>query len=194
MNFRKFQFGIKRFSDIILSVFFFILLLPFWIIIPVLIKIDSPGRAIYTQKRIGINSSFFTIYKYRTMLEGTPDIPTDQVTDSKKLVTKFGAFLRRTSIDEFPQLVNIIKGEMSFVGPRPALYNQPLLIKLRKEKGADAVRPGITGLAQVMGRDDLPIPVKVDFDTRYVSDFSLLLDLKILFLTIKAIFSGRGSK
>ncbi len=194
MNFRKFQLGIKRFSDIILSAFFFVLLLPFWVIIPILIKIDSPGRAIYTQKRIGINSSFFTIYKYRTMVEGTPDIPTDQVTDSKKLVTKLGAFLRRTSIDEIPQLVNILKGQMSFVGPRPALYNQPLLIKLRKEKGADILRPGITGLAQVMGRDDLPIPIKVDFDVRYVSDFSLLFDLKILFLTIKAIFSGRGSK
>ena len=128
------------------------------------------------------------------MNEGTPDIPTDEVSDSKKLVTKLGIFLRRTSIDEIPQLVNIIKGEMSFVGPRPALYNQPLLIRLRKEKGADALRPGITGLAQVMGRDDLPIPVKVDFDARYVNEFSLLSDLKILFLTVKAIFSGRGSR
>ena len=191
---RRFQLGVKRFSDIALSLFFFILLIPFWIIIPVLIKIDSPGRIIYTQKRIGINSGFFTIYKYRTMKEGTPDIPTDEVEDPEKLVTRFGSFLRRSSIDEFPQLINILKGEMSFIGPRPALYNQPLLISLRKEKGADVLRPGITGLAQVMGRDDLPIPVKVSYDEQYVRNFSLLLDLKIIFLTVKAILSGRGTR
>ncbi|MDD3520985.1 MAG: sugar transferase [Actinomycetota bacterium] len=191
---RKFQLCLKRFFDIILSVFFFILFIPFWIIIPILIRIDSPGRIIYTQKRIGINSGFFTIYKYRTMKEGTPDIPTDEVDDPGKLITRLGSFLRRSSIDEIPQLINILKGEMAFIGPRPALYNQPLLISLRKEKGADILRPGITGLAQVMGRDDLPIPEKVSYDEQYVKNYSMLLDLKIMLLTVKAILSGRGNR
>lgn len=194
MNLRKFQLCLKRFFDIILSVFFFILFIPFWIIIPILIRIDSPGRIIYTQKRIGINSGFFTIYKYRTMKEGTPDIPTDEVDDPGKLITRLGSFLRRSSIDEIPQLINILKGEMAFIGPRPALYNQPLLISLRKEKGADILRPGITGLAQVMGRDDLPIPEKVSYDEQYVKNYSMLLDLKIMLLTVKAILSGRGNR
>ena len=159
-----------------------------------MIRIDSPGRIIYTQKRIGINSGFFTIYKYRTMKEGTPDIPTDEVDDPGKLITRLGSFLRRSSIDEIPQLINILKGEMAFIGPRPALYNQPLLISLRKEKGADILRPGITGLAQVMGRDDLPIPEKVSYDEQYVKNYSVLLDLKIMLLTVKAILSGRGNR
>ena len=194
MNLRKLQLGLKRFSDIMLSVFFFILFTPLWIVIPVLIKLDSPGRIIYTQKRIGLNSNFFTIYKYRTMKEGTPDIPTDEVKDPLKLVTKPGSFLRRSSIDEIPQLINILKGEMSIIGPRPALYNQPLLIRMRKEKGADILRPGITGLAQVMGRDDLPIPEKVSYDEQYVKNYSVLLDIKIMLLTVKAILSGRGNR
>jgi O-antigen biosynthesis protein WbqP len=163
-------------------------------IIPILIKIDSKGRVIYTQKRIGRDSGFFTIYKFRTMKEGTPDIPTDKVDDPKKLVTRLGLFLRRSSIDEIPQLINILKGEMSFVGPRPALYNQPELISLRKEKGVDILRPGITGLAQVMGRDELPIPIKVGYDEQYIKNFSLMLDLKIIFLTVKAIMTGKGNK
>lgn len=176
------------------SIIFLVLLLPLWIIIPVLIKADSPGRVIYKQKRIGTNSGFFTIYKYRTMREGTPDIPTDEVLNSAELVTKIGSFLRRTSIDEIPQLINILKGQMSFVGPRPALYNQPELIRLRKEKGVDAMRPGITGLAQVSGRDELPIPVKVEFDKKYVDDFSLINDFKIIFITVKAVFTAKGNK
>ncbi|MDD5658788.1 MAG: sugar transferase [Actinomycetota bacterium] len=191
---KKFRLFIKRCLDMLFSIIFLVLLLPLWIIIPVLIKADSPGRVIYKQKRIGTNSGFFTIYKYRTMREGTPDIPTDEVLNSAELVTKIGSFLRRTSIDEIPQLINILKGQMSFVGPRPALYNQPELIRLRKEKGVDAMRPGITGLAQVSGRDELPIPVKVEFDKKYVDDFSLINDFKIIFITVKAVFTAKGNK
>jgi O-antigen biosynthesis protein WbqP len=191
---RKLQLFIKRCLDIFFSLILLILLAPLWIIIPILIKLDSPGRIIYTQKRVGINSGFFTIYKYRTMKEGTPDIPTDKVSNPAKLVTDIGRFLRRTSIDEIPQLVNILKGQMSFIGPRPALYNQPELIFLRKQKKADIMRPGITGLAQVSGRDELLIPIKVEYDKKYIDDFSLLIDLKILFITVKAVLTAKGNR
>ncbi|MHB1254537.1 MAG: sugar transferase [Candidatus Humimicrobiaceae bacterium] len=191
---RKLQLFIKRCLDIFVSLVLLIVLSPLWIIIPILIKLDSPGRVIYTQKRIGINSSFFTIYKYRTMKEGTPDIPTDKVSNPAELVTDVGRFLRRTSIDEIPQLVNILKGQMSFIGPRPALYNQPELIALRREKKADIMRPGITGLAQVSGRDELLIPIKVEYDKKYIDDFSLLADLKILFITVRAVLTAKGNR
>ncbi|MHB8276405.1 MAG: sugar transferase [Candidatus Humimicrobiaceae bacterium] len=190
----KFQLFIKRCLDIFFSLILLILLTPLWIIIPILIKLDSPGRVIYTQKRVGINSGFFTIYKYRTMKEGTPDIPTDKVSNPTKLVTKVGSFLRRTSIDEIPQLINILKGQMSFIGPRPALYNQPGLISLRKEKRADIMRPGITGLAQVSGRDELQIPVKVKYDKKYIDNFSLINDFKILFITVRAVLTAKGNR
>ena len=191
---KKLQLFIKRCLDIFFSLILLIFLIPFWIIIPVLIKLDSHGRVIYTQKRIGINSSFFTIYKYRTMKEGTPDIPTDKVSNPFDLVTDIGRFLRRTSIDEIPQLVNIIKGQMSFIGPRPALYNQPELIALRKQEKADIMRPGITGLAQISGRDELLIPLKVEYDRKYIDDFSLLNDLKILFITVRAVLTAKGNR
>lgn len=191
---RRVQLFIKRFLDIFFSISLFILLVPLWIIIPILIKLGSPGSAIYTQKRIGINSTFFTIYKFRTMKDGTPDIPTDEVSDPKEFVTHVGSFLRRTSLDEIPQLINILKGQMSFIGPRPALYNQPELISLRKEKGVDIMRPGITGLAQVSGRDELPVPIKVEYDKKYVDNFSLINDFKILFITIKAVLTAKGNR
>ena len=191
---RKFQLFIKRCLDIFFSVLLLIFLAPLWIIIPILIKLDSPGRVIYTQKRIGINSVFFTIYKYRTMKEGTPDIPTDKVSNPAKLVTGVGRFLRHTSIDEIPQLVNILKGQMSFIGPRPALYNQPELIALRKQMKADIMRPGITGLAQISGRDELLIPIKVEYDKKYIDNFSLLNDLKILFITVRAVLTAKGNR
>jgi O-antigen biosynthesis protein WbqP len=191
---RKLQLLIKRCLDIFFSLILLILLTPFWIIIPILIKFDSRGRVIYTQKRIGINSGFFTIYKYRTMKEGTPDIPTDRVSNPSDLITDIGRLLRRTSIDELPQLVNIIKGQMSFIGPRPALYNQPELIALRKQEKADIMRPGITGLAQISGRDELLIPLKVEYDRKYIDDFSLLNDLKILFITVRAVLTAKGNR
>lgn len=184
---------VKRGFDIVFSVLLFILFVPLWIIIPILIKIDSPGRVIFIQKRIGLKSSYFKIYKFRSMREGTPDIPTDKVRNQENLNTKTGTFLRRFSLDEIPQLANILRGDMSFVGPRPALYNQDLLINLRKERGIDEVRPGVTGLAQISGRDELSIPEKVEYDHRYVKNISFILDLKIIFITLWAALTGKGA-
>ena len=183
----------KRSFDIIFSILLLILFIPLWIIVPVLIKADSKGRVIYTQKRAGTGSRYFTIYKFRSMKEGTPDIPTDKVIDQEMLNTRVGIFLRRFSIDEIPQLVNILKGDMSFVGPRPALHNQDYLISLRKEKGVDRIRPGVTGLAQINGRDALTIEQKVDFDYKYLKTATFTLDLKILFMTTRAALSGQGA-
>jgi len=184
---------IKRFLDIISSIVLLILFIPLWVIIPIMIKIDSRGRVIFKQKRVGLDSRYFTIYKFRTMKEGTPDIPTDRLKNQRSLNTRVGTFLRRSSIDEIPQLINILRGQLSFVGPRPALYNQDLLIKLRKEKGVDKVRPGVTGLAQISGRDSLSIPEKVRYDQLYVRDASLLFDIKIFLATVRAVMTGRGA-
>lgn len=127
------------------------------------------------------------------MKKGTADIPTDRLKNQSSLNTRIGTILRRLSIDEIPQLVNILKGDMSFAGPRPALYNQELLIRLRKEKGVDKVRPGVTGLAQISGRDQLSIPDKVMYDQLYIKDSSILLDIKIFLVTIKAALTGKGA-
>ena len=183
----------KRSFDILFSILFFILFLPLWIIVPLIIIVDSPGRVIFSQKRVGINSTYFTIFKFRTMKEGTPDIPTDELENQEKLNTRVGMFLRRFSLDEIPQLVNILKGDMSFVGPRPALYNQELLINLRKEQGVDRIRPGVTGLAQISGRDAISITEKVSHDSRYVQSASFFLDLKIIFQTLIAALSGKDA-
>lgn len=183
---------VKRILDIVISVILIVLFIPFWIVIPLIIKIDSPGSIIFKQKRVGINNSYFTIFKFRTMKEGTPDIPTDELEDNSYLNTGVGEFLRKSSIDEIPQLINILKGDMSFVGPRPALYNQDLLIRLRVENGVDKVKPGVTGLAQINGRDDLSIPDKVMYDRMYVENASIWLDLKISLVTIKAAITGKG--
>lgn len=183
---------LKRTSDILFSVILMFVLIPVWIIVPAMIRIDSPGRVFFSQKRVGRGSTLFTIYKFRTMKEGTPDIPTDRLKNQGELNTRTGRILRRWSIDEFPQLVNILKGDMSFVGPRPALYNQPELIELRKQGGIDRIRPGVTGLAQVSGRDSLSIPEKVEYDGLYLKDMSFWLDLKILLVTIKAAITNRG--
>lgn len=184
----------KRILDVTLSIILIVLFMPLWIIVPLVIKIGSPGSVIFRQKRVGINSSYFTIYKFRTMKKDTPDIPTDELENNKDLYTGAGRILRRWSIDEFPQLINILKGDMSFVGPRPALYNQDLLIKLRKEKGVDKVKPGVTGLAQINGRDDLSISEKVMYDRLYIKDASIWLDLKIFLVTLKAAVTGRGAR
>ncbi|MCJ7665129.1 MAG: sugar transferase [Actinobacteria bacterium] len=184
--------NVKRLLDVIFSIILFVLFIPLWIVIPILIKADSAGRVVFTQKRVGSGSNYFKIYKFRTMKEGTPDIPTDKVKNQKDLNTKLGTTLRRLSIDEIPQLYNILKGEMSFVGPRPALYNQARLISLRKERSVDRIRPGVTGLAQVSGRDSLTIPEKVRYDSRYVDEMSLWLDAKIVFVTVRAVLNGKG--
>ena len=140
---------VKRSFDIIFSILLLILFIPLWIIVPVLIKADSKGRVIYTQKRAGTGSRYFTIYKFRSMKEGTPDIPTDKVIDQEMLNTRVGIFLRRFSIDEIPQLVNILKGDMSFVGPRPETYKY-LDVFTEENKKVFSVRPGLTDYASIV--------------------------------------------
>ena len=165
-----------------------IILSPLIIIICIAIYIEDGGPVFFRQKRIGKNNKIFTIYKFRTMLKNTPDIATHLI-DSKQIeFTRIGPFLRKYSLDEIPQLFNIIKNEMVLIGPRPALYNQKDLIKKRIEKGIETLFPGITGWAQINGRDELEIDEKVEMDYYYLKNQSLSLDIRILFLTfIKAI-------
>lgn len=157
---------------------------PLFLVLSILIKLDSPGRPIFTQRRIGVYSEEFDIWKFRTMDRHTPDLATDIMMQSPRdYTTRIGRFLRRTSLDELPNLVNIVRGEMSIVGPRPALYNQYRLIEMRRQVGADIVRPGLTGWAQINGRDSIPLDEKVRLDEFYVRNCSFLLDLRILLRT-----------
>ena len=182
----------KRVLDVTASAAGLIACLPLFLAIALAIKFDSPGPVIFRQRRVGRRQAFFHIYKFRTMRVDTPDLPTDQMQKLPSPITRIGKFLRRTSLDELPQLVNVLKGEMSLVGPRPALYNQDDLIAAREEAGVHALPPGITGWAQINGRDELEVPEKVAYDAWYLNNFSFLLDLKILFQTFFAIFSKRG--
>lgn len=184
----------KRSFDIISSSVTFILLLPIFIVTAIIIKLDSPGPILFRQRRPGLNNKIFHIYKFRSMRVDTPDVATDKLESGSNYVTRSGKFIRKTSIDELPQLVNIIKGDMSVVGPRPALYNQYELIEKRTERGIHKIRPGLTGYAQVMGRDDLNDDEKVKYDEYYVKHQSFLFDLKIIFMTILKIFKSEGVK
>jgi O-antigen biosynthesis protein WbqP len=161
-------------------------------IIAVIIKITSEGHVLHWSKRIGVNNTFFRMPKFRTMLIKTPDIATHLLNDPEKYLTPPGPFLRKYSLDEIPQLWSILKGDMSFVGPRPALYNQDDLIHLRASKGIHKLIPGITGWAQINGRDELPIPVKVQYEEEYLKNRSFLLDLKIIFLTFSKVTKAEG--
>jgi len=157
---------------------------PVLLAIWMLVFFTSPGPAIFSQKRVGLFGDYFFMYKYRTMVVGTPDLPSDQVSESDPCFTKVGKKLRRVSLDELPQLWNIIMGEMNFIGPRPALYNQYDLIAMRKELGVDTLKPGITGWAQVNGRDSISLERKVELDYFYLQHRSWSLDLKILWMTV----------
>jgi len=148
----------------------------------------------FKQKRVGQNNTNFWIYKFRTMKKNTPDIPTHLVEDSQILYTRVGPLLRRFSLDELPQLINILKGDMVFIGPRPALYNQDDLNNLRTEAGVQVLTPGVTGWAQVNGRDELNISDKVKMDVYYLKNKSLWLDIKILFMTVFKVFKTEGVK
>lgn len=184
---------LKRFLDIALSLVGSILLLPVFILVVVFIKIDSKGPIFFKQKRYGINKSFFYIYKFRTMYIDTPkDMPTHLLEDPTKCITKVGAFLRKTSLDELPQIINILKGDMSIVGPRPALWNQDDLIAERDKYGANSVPVGLTGWAQINGRDELPIQDKAKLDGDYVLKKSTWLDMKCIFFTAFSVFSKKG--
>ncbi|MFC6293462.1 lipid carrier--UDP-N-acetylgalactosaminyltransferase [Macrococcus epidermidis] len=184
----------KRAFDITTSTIVFILFFPIFIVVSVLIKLDSPGPILFKQKRPGLNNKLFNIYKFRSMKVDTPNVSTDKLEGGKIYVTNVGKVIRKTSIDELPQLINIIKGDMSVVGPRPALFNQYELIEKRTERGIHKIRPGLTGYAQVMGRDDLNDDEKVKYDEYYVKHQSFLFDLKIIFMTILKIFKSEGVK
>jgi len=183
----------KRVFDLFISLLLLIILSPVILVIILAIKITSRGPVIFKQKRIGKNKREFNIYKFRTMRIDTPkDVPTHLLENPDSYITAVGKFLRKTSLDELPQLFNMIKGEMSFVGPRPALYNQYDLISLRDEFGVNNVRPGLTGWAQVNGRDELEIPVKVEYDRHYVENMSFWFDIKIMFMTAFNVILSKG--
>ncbi|MGC8862630.1 MAG: sugar transferase [Armatimonadota bacterium] len=186
---------IKRAIDVLGGLVLLVVLSPLLALVALVIRLDSPGPAIYRQERVGRRGTRFTMLKFRTMKVGTPVLSTAEMQRQPEIpFTRVGPLLRKTNIDELPQLVNVIRGEMSFIGPRPALPSQTDVVTLREQSGADAVRPGITGLAQVMGRDDLEVHTKVSYDTEYCRRLSLALDLKILLLTFVAVFSARGNK
>lgn len=184
---------LKRIVDLILSLCALIVLSPLFLLVCLAIKIDSPGPIFFKQRRIGKNKEEFLILKFRSMRTGAPkNQPTHLLKDANAHITRVGNFLRKTSIDELPQLVNIIMGQMSIVGPRPALYNQYDLIAKRDKVGANDVRPGLTGWAQVNGRDELPIDVKARFDGEYIQKMSLLFDVKCILRTFKSVSTADG--
>lgn len=184
---------IKRWMDILLSSIALIVLSPIFIVLIVLIKLDSPGPILFKQKRIGIHKTHFNILKFRTMKIDTPkDTPTHLLENPQQWITRVGKVLRKTSLDELPQIINILKGDMSIVGPRPALWNQYDLIAERDKYGANDIPVGLTGWAQVNGRDELEIPIKAKLDGEYVSKMSLWMDMKCIVLTALKILKSEG--
>jgi O-antigen biosynthesis protein WbqP len=183
---------IKRILDVaVASISLFVFAIPL-LVISIVIKLSSPGPIIHWSKRIGKDNKIFLMAKFRTMRIDAPQVATHLMKDPFVYVTNIGSFLRKYSLDELPQLLNIIKGDISVVGPRPALYNQDDLITLRVEKNVHLVIPGLTGWAQVNGRDELPIPVKVMFDEEYCMKRSILFDVAIVFATIVKVFKSEG--
>ncbi len=169
-----------------------ITLSPIFLVIAIAIKLESKGPVLFKQERIGKDNHHFQIYKFRSMYTETPNVPTHLLADPKAFITKVGGILRKTSLDELPQLWNIVKGDMMFVGPRPALYNQDDLKQLRTEHNVHQLVPGVTGWAQINGRDELEIPEKVKFDAEYLHQWSPWLDLKIMILTVVKVFKTDG--
>lgn len=182
----------KRLIDITLTIIILV-----WVSVPMtlvalLIKLTSSGSILYWSERVGRNNRIFNMPKFRTMRTDTPAVATHLLNNPDDYLTPIGGFLRKSSFDELPQLFSILKGDMSFVGPRPALFNQDDLISLRTEKGVHVLTPGLTGWAQVNGRDELPVPLKVDFDEYYLLHQSLLFDLKIIALTALQVLRREG--
>lgn len=183
----------KRVFDFLLSFLAIIVLAIPMLIIALAIKIDSKGPVFFTQKRVGKNKKLFTILKFRTMRTDTPhDAPTHELSDPTKWITKVGGFLRKTSLDELPQIFNIFVGQMSIIGPRPALWNQDDLIAERDKYGANDVKPGLTGWAQINGRDELEIPLKAKLDGEYVQKMGFFFDCKCFFGTIVSVLKSDG--
>lgn len=188
-----YQKYIKRILDFSLSTVGLVILSPVYGILVIAIKADSKGPILFKQKRVGIHKQLFNIYKFRTMSIDTPkDTPTHMLKNPDQYITKVGRFLRKTSLDELPQIFNIIKGEMSIIGPRPALWNQEDLIAERDQYGANDVRPGLTGLAQISGRDELEIPIKAKLDGQYVKSISFPFDCRMFFKTIISVLKNEG--
>jgi O-antigen biosynthesis protein WbqP len=185
----------KRLFDFAFSILLIVLISPLLLVLAVLIKLDSKGPVFFKQKRIGKDKVVFDILKFRTMRTDTPkDMPTHLLNNPEAFITKLGKFLRKSSLDELPQLINIAKGEMSFVGPRPALWNQEDLIALRDKYHANSVRPGLTGWAQVNGRDELSIEVKARLDGEYICRMSSRFDVYVLFKTFLSVIRSEGVK
>ena len=186
------KFG-KRLIDIVLSGIAIVVLSPVFLILAVVIKIDDPGPIFFRQKRVGVYKSHFDILKFRTMKMETPhDVPTHMLENPEQYITRVGKILRKTSLDELPQIFQIFTGKMSIIGPRPALWNQFDLIEERDKYGANDVVPGLTGWAQINGRDELPIDVKARFDGEYVENLSFLFDCKCFFGTITSVLKHDG--
>jgi O-antigen biosynthesis protein WbqP len=183
---------IKRIFDLAMASLSIVILALPMAFISLIVKLTSKGPVLYWSKRVGRDNVHFRMPKFRTMLIDTPTVATHLLNDPKQFLTPVGGFLRKSSLDELPQLLNILIGEMSLIGPRPALFNQKDLIKLRTEKGVHTLTPGLTGWAQINGRDELPIPEKVEFDEYYLKNQSIGLETKILLLTFKKVMKSEG--
>lgn len=184
---------VKKILDRVLALLGLIILSPLFLVLMLAIKLDSRGPVFFKQKRVGIHKSHFFILKFRTMRIDTPkDTPTHLLSNPKQYITKVGGFLRKTSLDELPQIINILKGDMAIVGPRPALWNQYDLIAERDKYGANDILPGLTGWAQINGRDELPIDVKARLDGEYVQKIGFLMDLRCLLGTVVSVAKQEG--
>jgi O-antigen biosynthesis protein WbqP len=184
---------VKRIIDLILALLGLIVFSPLFLLLIIAVKLDSPGPVFFKQRRVGRGKREFMILKFRTMRIDTPkDTPTHLLANPDAYITKVGRFLRKTSLDEIPQIFNIIKGEMSIIGPRPALWNQADLIAERDKYGTNDLLPGLTGWAQINGRDELPIPVKAELDGEYAKKIGFWLDVRIFWLTVWSVVAGKG--
>jgi O-antigen biosynthesis protein WbqP len=186
---------IKPLLGILACLISLVVLSPLILILMLIVMIESPGGAFFTQKRVGKGKKHFTLYKFRTMRKDAPsETPTHLLNDPQAFITKSGRFIRKYSLDELPQLINVIKGDMALVGPRPALWNQYDLIAERDKHGANDIRPGITGLAQIRGRDELPIDIKAKYDGEYKKNISFFYDIKMIYGTISVVVKAKGIK
>lgn len=184
---------IKCVLDRVLALIGLIVLSPLFLVLVAAIKLDSRGPVLFKQKRVGLHKKYFSILKFRTMRIDTPkDTPTHLLQNPQQYITKVGGFLRKTSLDELPQIINILKGDMAIVGPRPALWNQDDLIAERDKYGANDILPGLTGWAQINGRDELPIDVKAKLDGEYVKKMGFWMDLKCIFGTVVSVVEQKG--
>jgi len=182
----------EKLLNVVISLLLLVFFSPLFLIVGIMIKLNSKGPVFFTQMRIGRNNELFKFYKFRTMKTGTPNVATDKLDSSKSYVTKIGKILRKTSIDELPQIINILKGDMAFVGPRPALYNQYELKDLRTKVGVQELLPGVTGWAQINGRDNNDDHEKTRHDAYYLNNKSLGFDAKIVFRTVFKVLRAEG--